>query len=161
MTTQSYGWNLQRLQHSRNKSLDHTDDVHELCFSQLSTFSVLCYRHHLSYGDCLEAEMEDNQNCCVLCCVRHTCKQFLELICTLVVFRFVFCVFVCVCYLPFSVLTLLFGRQEDHPAYKNWVMRCWCGCLSGARSICSSWCRCHPKAPSSFVSFKSSLVLPF
>jgi len=30
----------------------------------------------------------------------------------------------------FSALTLLVGRQEEHPA---WVMRCWCGCLSGAR----------------------------
>ena len=112
MMMQSYGWNLQRLQHSRNKSLDHTDDVHELCFSQLSTFSIPCYRHHLSYGDCLEAEMEDNQNCCVLCCVRRTCKQFLELICTLVVFRFVFCVFVCVCYLPFSVWHCCLGARK-------------------------------------------------
>ena len=24
-------------------------------------------------------------------------------------------------------------RQEAHPACKNWVMRCWCGYLSGAR----------------------------
>jgi len=35
---------------------------------------------------------------------------------------------VCVC-----ASTLLVGRQVEHPAYKNWVMRCWCGCLSGAR----------------------------
>ena len=33
----------------------------------------------------------------------------------------------------FSVLTLLVGRQEEHPACKNCVMRCWCGFLSGAR----------------------------
>ena len=33
----------------------------------------------------------------------------------------------------FSALTLLVGRQEEHPACKNWVMRCWCGYLSGAR----------------------------
>jgi len=33
----------------------------------------------------------------------------------------------------FSALTLLVGRQEEHPAYKNWLMRCWCGYLSGAR----------------------------
>ena len=33
----------------------------------------------------------------------------------------------------FSALTLLVGRQEGHPACKNWVVRCWCGYLSGAR----------------------------
>jgi len=30
-------------------------------------------------------------------------------------------------------LTLLVGRQEEYPACKNWVMRCWCGYLSGGR----------------------------
>ena len=63
----------------------------------------------------------------------------------------------------FTALTLLVGRQEEHPAFKNWVMRCWCGCLSGAR------CRLrmvqlmplHPKTLSSLVSFKSKLLLPF
>ena len=34
---------------------------------------------------------------------------------------------------PFSALTLLVGRQEGHPACKNWVVRCWHGYLSGAR----------------------------
>jgi len=33
----------------------------------------------------------------------------------------------------FSALTLLVGRQEGHPAYKNRVVGCWCGCLSAAR----------------------------
>ena len=33
----------------------------------------------------------------------------------------------------FSALTLLVGRQEGHPACKNGVVGCWCGCLSGAR----------------------------
>jgi len=32
-----------------------------------------------------------------------------------------------------SVLTLLVGRQEEHLACDNWVVRCWCGCLSGVR----------------------------
>ena len=32
-----------------------------------------------------------------------------------------------------SVLSHSFGHQEEHPACKNWVMRCWCGYLSGAR----------------------------
>ena len=33
----------------------------------------------------------------------------------------------------FAALTLLVGHQEEHPAFKNWVMRSWCGYLSGAR----------------------------
>ena len=33
----------------------------------------------------------------------------------------------------FSALTLLVGRQEGHPACKNWVVGCWCCYLSGAR----------------------------
>ena len=32
-----------------------------------------------------------------------------------------------------DALTLLVGRQEGHPACKNRVVGCWCGCLSGAR----------------------------
>ena len=32
-----------------------------------------------------------------------------------------------------SALTLLVGHHEEHPAYKNWVMRCWYSYLSGAR----------------------------
>jgi len=31
-----------------------------------------------------------------------------------------------------NALTLLVGRQEEHPAYKK-LMRRWCGYLSGAR----------------------------
>jgi len=33
----------------------------------------------------------------------------------------------------FSALTLLVGRQEGHPACKNWVVECWRGYLSGTR----------------------------
>ena len=33
----------------------------------------------------------------------------------------------------FSALTLLVGRQEGHPACKNWAVGCWRGYLSGAR----------------------------
>ena len=40
---------------------------------------------------------------------------------------------VCVCNAHFSSLTLLVGCQEQYPARKNCVMRCWCGYLSGAR----------------------------
>ena len=35
--------------------------------------------------------------------------------------------------IAFSVLTLLVGRHEEHPACNNWLMRCWCSYLSGAR----------------------------
>jgi len=38
--------------------------------------------------------------------------------------------------IAFSALTLLVRCQEEHLACKNWVMRCWCGCLSGARCDC-------------------------
>ena len=38
-----------------------------------------------------------------------------------------------VLYIAFSALTLLVGRQEGHPACKNWVMGCWHGYLSWAR----------------------------
>jgi len=33
----------------------------------------------------------------------------------------------------FSTLMLLVGRRKEHPTCKNWVVRCWCGCLSAAR----------------------------
>ena len=33
----------------------------------------------------------------------------------------------------FSALTLLVGHEEEHPACKYSVVRCWCGYLSGAR----------------------------
>ena len=35
--------------------------------------------------------------------------------------------------LGFSALTLLVGRQEGHPACRNWVVGCWHGHPSGAR----------------------------
>jgi len=37
------------------------------------------------------------------------------------------------CISRFSDLTVLVGHQEEHPACKNWVMRCWCGYVSGTR----------------------------
>ena len=53
-----------------------------------------------------------------------------------------------VCFISVS-LTLLVGRQEERPACKSWVMRFWCGCLSGARctlfALWSSWCHRIPK----------------
>ena len=43
------------------------------------------------------------------------------------------CVMIAFSACAFSTLTLLVGRQEEHLACKNWVMRCCCGYLSGAR----------------------------
>ena len=36
-------------------------------------------------------------------------------------------------YLPSVLCNCWLGHQEEHPVCKNWVMRCWCGYLSGAR----------------------------
>ena len=57
----------------------------------------------------------------------------------------------------FSALTLLLGRPEEHPACKNWVMRCWCGYLSGAR------CRLFAYGPANAtaVSKVHHLCLPY
>jgi len=58
-------------------------------------------------------------------------------------------------------LTLLVGRQEGHPAYKNWAVGCWRGYLSGARCRLASLpsrFHCHSL---SLASVKSRLVLPF
>ena len=41
-------------------------------------------------------------------------------------------IFMLLKWLAFSALTLLVGRQEGHPACKNWVVGCWRGYLSGA-----------------------------
>ena len=49
----------------------------------------------------------------------------------------------CVCMMcthAFSALTLLVGHQEEHAACKKLVMRCWCGCLSGARCRLFAYC---------------------
>ena len=53
----------------------------------------------------------------------------------------------------FSALTLLIGRQEEHPAFKK---------LSDEVLVwLSVWSEVHPKDPSSLASFKSKMVLPF
>ena len=65
---------------------------------------------------------------------------------------------------------LVWHQEEEHPACKNWVMRCWCGYLSWKRCrlklilidrccMWSSWCHCHPTTPSSLALFKSRLIL--
>jgi len=37
------------------------------------------------------------------------------------------------CPVAFRALTMLVGRQEGHPAWKNWAVGCWHGYLPGAR----------------------------
>ena len=74
---------------------------------------------------------------------------------------FLYCLFILS---AFSALTLLVGLQEQHPACKNWVMRCWCGYLSGVRCISFAYGPADATAsqnPSSLASFKSRLVLLF
>jgi len=64
----------------------------------------------------------------------------------------------------FSELTLLVGRQEEYPACKNWVIRCWCGYLSVVRCRFFAYGPADATAsqtPSSLASQKSRLVLPF
>ena len=65
--------------------------------------------------------------------------------------------------LAFSALTLLTGCHKEHPACKNWVIRCWCGYLFGTR------CRLFAYGPADATvsqnpiiscRFKSRLVLP-
>ena len=58
----------------------------------------------------------------------------------------------------FSALTLLFGRQEGHLAWKNWVLVWLSACSEVQTCIRPSWCHCHSQ---SLASAKSSLVLPF
>ena len=57
-----------------------------------------------------------------------------------------------------------FVHQEEHPACKNGVMRCWCGYLSGARCALFAYGPADsqlPITPLSLASFKSRrLVLP-
>jgi len=59
----------------------------------------------------------------------------------------------------FSALALLVGCQEERPAWKNWVMRCWRGYLSGVKC---KWFAYGPDdataTPSSLASLKSRLV---
>jgi len=58
---------------------------------------------------------------------------------------------------PFSALTLLVGRQEGHPACKNWVVGCWCGYLCRLASDPADATATHL----SLASVKSRLVPPF
>jgi len=70
----------------------------------------------------------------VMCPCQFDCQFrhcFLVYILRLPTYPFFFTSFL----LAFSALTLLVGRQEGHPACKNRVVGCWCGCLSRARCI--------------------------
>ena len=59
-------------------------------------------------------------------------------------------------FFAFSALTLLVGRQEGHPACKNWVVGYWHGYLSGA--MCKQFAygpADHTATPSSLAPIKS------
>ena len=60
----------------------------------------------------------------------------------------------------FSALTLLVGRQEGHPACKNWVVRYWRGCLSGASCRWSHMIQLMPLPPLISCSSKIHNGLP-
>jgi len=60
----------------------------------------------------------------------------------------------------FSALTLLIGQKSIQPI-KNWVMRCWCGFLSGVQCKWFAYGQADAMAnPSSLASLKSRMVLP-
>jgi len=61
----------------------------------------------------------------------------------------------------FSALTLLIERQEEHPACKNWVVRCRCGYLSRTRYWLFEYGPADATASPSPASFKPRLALPF
>ena len=79
--------------------------------------------------------------CCIVCC--ESCTQCRADVHVSSSYRVVTCTILCLL-TAFSALTMLVGRQEQHPVCKNWAMRSWHGYLSGARCIWSSWCYCHP-----------------
>jgi len=64
--------------------------------------------------------------------------------------------------LPFSTLILWYGVRNSIQTVRNWVMRCWCGCLSAVRY---KWFVYGPAddttTPSSLASLKSRMALPF
>ena len=64
--------------------------------------------------------------------------------------------------LLYCALTLLVGRQEEHPAYKklSYGVLVWLSVWIVVQMICiwSSWCHCHP---SSLASVKSRMVYLF
>ena len=65
----------------------------------------------------------------------------------------------------FGALTLLVGRQEEHPACKKLrdEVLVWLSVWSEVQIVCiwSSSCHCNPQTPSSLASFKSRLGFTF
>ena len=67
--------------------------------------------------------------------------------------------FCCMIFCTFSALTLLVGRHEGHLTCKNWVVRYWCGYLSGARCKLFAYGPADATAsPSSFAPLKFRTV---
>jgi len=65
-------------------------------------------------------------------------------------------------FFAFSALTLLVGRQEEHPACNKLSDEVLAGCLSGARYECFAYGPADATAtPSSLASLKSRSVYPF
>jgi len=64
-------------------------------------------------------------------------------------------------YIAFSALTLLFGRQEEHPACKKLSDKvlAWLSVWSEVQiiSVWSNWCHCHPVI-SCFIKIQIGLI---
>ena len=80
--------------------------------------------------------------CSILCVMYWRVRHTFNVQCRLVI-------------IAFSALKLSGGRQEGHPACKNWVMRYWHGYLSGARC---EWFTYGHHMPSSLAPVKSRMV---
>jgi len=116
-------------------------------FSQLLWF---CFNHLLlTYLSCTSVPLMF----WLLCTVSDTLYGFIAL--------YPYSVLICVHLLAFSVLTLLVGWQEGHPACKKLSggMLAWLSIWSKVQTcIWPSWCHCHSL---SLASVKSRLVFTF
>jgi len=67
-----------------------------------------------------------------------------------------------ICLTGWMLLSLLLGGRNSIQPVKIWVMRCWCGYLSGASCKLSAYGPADATAtPSSLASLKSRMVQPF
>jgi len=83
----------------------------------------------------LSCSKQNNMRILTYCQTRHDETEILqwELIATQLMIWYRLCIIFFKYIFAFSALTLLVGRQEEHPACKKWVMRCCSGYLPAAR----------------------------
>jgi len=130
-----------------SRSIPVSDWISDLCYLSWNSGlgrSLTFALHLTSIGSV--------QWCSLVC---QLCQMSLALCC---------CIFVSYCdlLLAFSGLILLVGHREEHPACKNWVMRCWHGYLSAARCNWFAYGPADATATPSFLAWlKSRTVLHF